>query len=160
MPKLTLQVNILYTIILSFCCFWATAQNLSESTIHEKDGKVYIEMLVQTAEVEDILTAEANCEAGTSISFCFRNYVNENLTLSVNNGNPLDFTIEASISNQKELQINLSAETEETNITSFQVTNDLFVDDISTYLNEMVFRLNGTEQKVILDSVNRSAEIN
>ena len=153
-------MNILYTLIFSFFCFVASAQNISETSIHEKSGKVYVEMLIQQAEVEDILTDASNCEEGTSISFCFRNYVNGNLELSVNNGEPLEFIIEASISNQKELQINLSAETNVSTITSFQVTNNLFVDDITSYINEMIFTLNGSEQKVILDADNRTAEIN
>jgi hypothetical protein len=153
-------VNILYTTIFTLCSFWASAQNLSEANIHEKNGKVYLELLVQQVEVEDILSSEENCETGTAISFCFRNYVNENLELSVNDGDPLEFTIEASISNQKELQINLSAETGESTINSFQVTNNLFVDDLSSYVNQMKFVLNGTEQLIILDAQNRVADIN
>ena len=152
-------MNILYTIIFSFLGLWASAQNLSEASVQEKNGKVHIELLVKLSEVESILTDENNCDGGVAISFCFRNYVNENLELAINNGENLDFIIEASISNQKELQINLSAETDDLPVTSYQVTNNLFVDDILNYINKMTFDINGNKQTVNLDTQNRTVSI-
>lgn len=159
MPKLTLQVKITSTILFTFLSLWAFAQNISENNIHEKNGKVYFEILVQQAEVESIINSTDYCEAGTSISFCFRNYVNEKLDLSVNGGADLEFTIEASLSNTKEIQINLSADTGETTINSYEITNNLFFEGAPTFMHEMKFTLNGVEQEIVLDTNNRTAII-
>jgi len=142
LPKLTLQVKILTTILFTFLTLGAFAQNESENYVHEKNGKVYFEILVQQAEVESIINSTDFCEAGTSISFCFRNYVNDKLDLSVNGGNSLDFIIEASLS-----------------INSFEVTNNLFVDEIPSFKHEMKFTLNGVEKDILLDATNRSAVV-
>ncbi len=159
MLKLTLQVNTLFTFILTLCSFCAFAQNVSENNVHEKDGKVYFEILVQQSEVTDILMSTDYCEEGTALSFCFRNYVNEKLDISVNNGAKLDFIIEASLSNLKDIQINLSADSGVSQVTSYQITNNLFVDEIPAYKNQMTFTLNGVEQEIILDAINRIATI-
>jgi hypothetical protein len=153
-------VKTLFTLLLTFSGFWAFAQNNSENNVHSKDGKVYIEILVQQDEVESLLNDPEFCESGTSLSFCFRNYVNEKLDLAVNNGNKLDFIIEASLSNTKEIQINLSADSGQAAVSSYQITNNLFVDDIPTFKHEMKFTLNGQEQNIVLDEANRTANIN
>lgn len=155
-----MQVKILTTILFTFISLWAFAQNTSENHVHEKSGKVYFEILVQQAEVENIINSTDYCDAGTSISFCFRNYVNEKLDLAVNGGSPLEFTIEASLSNTKEIQINLSADTGQSTINSFEITNNLFFEDIPTYLHEMKFTLNGVETDLVLDTNNRTAVVN
>lgn len=140
--------------------FWAGAQNSSENKIHSIDGRVYFEILVNQAEVEEFISNSEFCEEGTALSFCFRNYVNKKLQLAVNNsGEALEFTIEASLSNTKEIQINLSAETGFKKITSYQITNNLFVDEIPSFINKISVKLDDEKSEISLDSENRTTEI-
>lgn len=160
MPKLTLQVKIQLIILFVLSAFFVSAQNKSECTVHHKDGKVYVEVLVQLEETEHIVSSEDFCEQGTSLSFCFRNYLNEKLDVLINDSEELDFIIEASLANTTKIQINLSAETTATTINSIDITNNTFVDDVQGFENVMTVTLNGVETNAILNAANRTMSVN
>ena len=159
MQKLTLQVKIQLTILFVLFTLFLSAQSKADYMIHHKNGKVYFEANVNIADIESIVMSPEYCEAGTSISFCLRNYFQQKLMISVNNGEPMDFVIEASLANSRLLQINLSCD-QASVINSFQIENNAFVDEISTFQNEMSITLNGNVTKAVLDSTNRTVNVN
>ena len=155
--KLTLQVKIQLSIIFVFFAFIAIAQEQAEYSIYVKNDKLHLEAKILKTEVETIVMSEDYCEAGTSMSFCLRNYLEQKLEIRINDEEPVTFVIEASLANATKLQINLSSEVEYPAIDELVVTNNAFVDDKPTYLNITTVSINGTTSKVTLDSTNRSA---
>jgi len=153
-------VRILLSILFVCATLFATAQNNSEITVHNKNGKVYVEVFVLLNEVEAIVSNEAYCEAGTSTSFCFRNYINEKLTIEVNGSETLEFIIEASMANTKNMQINLSAESAGNSINSYKITNNAFISEMPGFVNNVKVILNGSESSHVMDASNTVLEVN
>lgn len=155
-----LQVRILLSILFVCATIFASAQNSSEITVHNKNGKVYVEIFILLDNVNLIVNDETYCEAGTSTSFCFRNYINEKLKVEVNGSETLDFIIEASMANTKNMQINLSAESAGNSVSSYKITNNAFINEIPTFINNVNIKLNGNESNHIMDANNTIIEVN
>jgi len=160
LPKLTLQVKIQLTLLFVLAALFVTAQNNADITIHHKDAKVYVEVLVQIQEIEHIVSSEDFCEQGTSLSFCFRNYIQEKLKISINGTENLEFIIEASLANAEKMQLNLSAVSTQTSFSSFEIENNAFVEEIEGFTNNMTVKLNEKESKQALDLSKRSLSVN
>ncbi len=158
--KLTLQVKAQLIIIFVLFSFLAVAQEQADYSVYIKNDKVYLEAKILIEDVATIVQSEDYCEAGTSMSFCLRNYLAEKLEITLDGGAPLAFIIEASLANSTKLQVNLSSDDSVGTITQMDITNNAFVDDMTEFKNVMKVSLNGNTTVVTLDKLNRSASFN
>lgn len=158
--KLTLQVKAQLIIIFVLFSFFAVAQEQAEYSVYVKNEKIYLEAKILIDDVDAIVQSTQYCEAGTSLSFCLRNYLAEKLEITIDGGEPLAFVIEASLANSTKLQVNLSSDDPIGLIDQLDITNNAFVDDMTDFKNVMKVSINGTTTVVTLDKLNRSASFN
>jgi len=158
--KLTLQVKTQLSILFIFFAFISMAQEQADYTVVVKNDKIYLEAKILKTEVETIVMSDDYCDAGTSMSFCLRNYLAEKLEIRVNSGEIVPFVIEASLANATKLQVNMSSEESFDSFTQLDITNNCFVDDMPTYKNMMKVTWNGVTTVVELDKTNRQATFN
>lgn len=151
-------MKILYTTLLLLCTQFIFAQQESEISLYEKHGNLVAEVLVYLPETASIFSAEEHCAAGVSPSFCLRNYLQELMSVTINNQAKSTFIIDASISDEKKIQVILSTPIDG-DLTQLTIQTDAFFAQFPDFKHLLKIRVNNKTEKLVLDTNKRSYSV-